>query len=142
MADCSKYTVEEAGFDISALKTSLILYFRCRSQTERPLLTTAAHQRAAAEPHVPGKTGIHRRVDWGGGLLCPEVGFFVNKESLQKPGECSSFDSSVKTALCFLCCSFQRLCLEVHRNQRLTPRLHTHRNSTQKTSPWRILPHF
>ena len=32
MADCSKYTVEEAGFDISALKTSLIQYFRCRSR--------------------------------------------------------------------------------------------------------------
>ncbi|KAG7496839.1 hypothetical protein JOB18_026118 [Solea senegalensis] len=29
MADCS---VEEAGFDISALKTSLIQYFRCQSR--------------------------------------------------------------------------------------------------------------
>lgn len=33
MADCSKYRVEEAGFDISALKTSLIQYFRCRKST-------------------------------------------------------------------------------------------------------------
>ncbi|CAK6952784.1 hypothetical protein NQZ68_012117 [Scomber scombrus] len=32
MADCSNYSVEEAGFDISALKTSLIQYFRCRSR--------------------------------------------------------------------------------------------------------------
>ena len=32
MADCSKYSGEEAGFDISAQKTSLIQYFRCRSR--------------------------------------------------------------------------------------------------------------
>lgn len=40
--DCSKYSAaQEAGFDLAALKTSLIQYFRCRS---RSLLTTSAHQ--------------------------------------------------------------------------------------------------
>lgn len=38
VVDCSKYTVEEAGFDISALKTSLIQYFRCRDPARRAQL--------------------------------------------------------------------------------------------------------
>lgn len=60
MADCSKYSVEEAGFDISALKTSLIQYFRWPSRPSEPLLTTAALQRTAAQTHASSSRSVPR----------------------------------------------------------------------------------
>lgn len=57
MADCSKYTVEEAGFDISALKTSLIQYFRCRSRpSDHSSLPPHISELQRDEPHQPPPT--------------------------------------------------------------------------------------
>lgn len=42
MAQRSKHTVEEAGFDFSGSKTSLIQYFRWRNRASEQLLTAAA----------------------------------------------------------------------------------------------------
>lgn len=73
MADCSKYTVEEAGFDISALKTSLIQYFRCRNRASDhcslpPRVTELRQNRTLLKP------GIHRK--W---TQTAAVGFSVRK---------------------------------------------------------------
>ncbi len=81
MADCSKYTVEEAGFDISALKTSLIQYFRCRSRpgdhcSLPPRISEAQRSR------TPLKPGINRK--WTGTAAAPEVGFPREKKKPHK----------------------------------------------------------
>lgn len=65
MADCSKYTVEEAGFDISALKTSLIQYFRCRNRARRAQLHASSQpawvRSPATHPLPPPNAGIYRK---------------------------------------------------------------------------------
>lgn len=93
MADCSKYTVEEAGFDISALKTSLIQYFRCRNRASDhcslpPRVIELRHNRT---PLIPG---IHRK--W---TQTAALGF---REKIN-PAEVREWSlSGVKTTLCFL----------------------------------------
>ncbi|KAK5848433.1 hypothetical protein PBY51_006048 [Eleginops maclovinus] len=66
MADCSKYTVEEAGFDISALKTSLIQYFRCRREPSdhcSPPPRISELQRDALDGDIP-QSGLRLCPKW------------------------------------------------------------------------------
>ncbi|CAB1429391.1 unnamed protein product [Pleuronectes platessa] len=72
MADCSKYSGEEAGFDISAQKTSLIQYFSLKSRS-LPKLSRETHSPRHRHfkkllfhnPQTEHSRGLDKTSPWG-----------------------------------------------------------------------------